>query len=165
METGNRLRVEDIIGRVNSRLEKFGMENNLKAKIRLSREKSHLLNLLLYILSKDEGFNKGRINLNISFAFPLSSGKFLGAGINLFRGNKIFEYPVAIHDDIVGGSTENTTMRINVILDFYLHKDEYKEERFRIHDLLEDLGFKTYDGSSYPYIEYPLNKEEYLLEE
>ena len=164
MVTVNRVRVEDMIREVNNRLDKFSLESGIKAKIRLSKEKNHLINLLLHILTKDEDFDKERFGLNIRFAFPLSSGKFLGTGFTLFSSKQICNRPVIVND-IEGGLIKNPTMWIVMLPNFYLFDDVNKEERFRIYSLLEDLGFNTQDYTFFPYIEYSLNKEEYLLEE
>jgi hypothetical protein len=160
----NRLRVEDMIKEVNDHLERFSLENNINSRIKLSKEKTHLVNLLLYILSQDEGFDKERFGLNIRFAFPLSSGKFLGTGFTLFSSKQIVNRPIIVND-IEGGPIKNPTMWIVMMPNFYLFSDANKAERFRIYDLLEDLGFNTQDYSFFPYIEYSLDKEEYLLEE
>ncbi len=164
MVTVNRLRAEDMIKEVNNRLEKFGVENNIKARIKLSKEKNHLVNLLLYILNKDEGFEKGWFGLNVRFAFPLSSGKFLGTEFILFSDKQTFGRPFIVND-IEGGPIKNPTMWIVALPNFYLFDDVNREERFRVYSLLEDLGFNTDDRMFYPYISYSLNEEEYLLEE
>jgi len=164
MEAVARLRVEDIIREVNDGLEKFSLESNIMAKIKLSKEKKHLLDLLLYILTKDEGFDKGRFGLNIRFAFPLSSGKFLGTGFTLFSNKQIVNRPVIVND-IEGGPIKNPTMWIVALPNFYIFDDANRKERFRIYSLLEDLGFNTHDYAFFPYIEYSLSGEEYLLEE
>jgi hypothetical protein len=164
METVKRFRAEDIVREVNEHLEKFSLENNVNARIRLSREKNHLIDLLLYILSKDEGFDKERFGLNIRFAFPLSSGKFLGTGLTLFSSKQVVNRPVIVND-IEGGLVKNPTMWIVMLPNFYLFDNANKAERFRIYSFLEDLGFNTQDYSFFPYIEYSLHREEYLLEE
>jgi hypothetical protein len=160
----NRFRVEDMIKEVNDHLDKFSLENGINARVKLNKEKNHLVNLLFYILSKDEGFDKERFGLNFRFAFPLSSGKFLGTGFTLFSSKQIVNRPIIVND-IEGGPIKNPTMWLVVLPNFYLFDDNNKAERFRIYDLLEDLGFNTQDYTFFPYIEYSLNKEEYLLEE
>jgi hypothetical protein len=164
MKVVNRLKVEDMTKEVNEHLKKFFLENNVNARIKLSKEKTHLVNLLLYILAKDEGFYKERFGVNIRFAFPLSSGKFLGTGFTLFSSKQIVNRPIIVND-IEGGPIKNPTMWIVMLPNFYLFDDANRVERFRIYDLLEDLGFNTQDHTFFPYIEYSLNEEEYLLEE
>jgi hypothetical protein len=160
----NKFRVEDMIREVNEHLEKFSLENNVNARIRLSKEKNHLVNLLFYIITKDEGFDKERFGLNIRFAFPLSSGKFLDTGFTLYSSKQIVNHPVIVND-IEGDPIKNPTLWIVVLPNFYLFDDANRAERFRIYDLLEDLGFNTQDYSFFPYIQYSLSKEEYFLEE
>ncbi len=164
MVTVNRLRVEDIIREVNGELEKFALEKGIKANVKLSREKKHLLDLLLYTLTRDEGFDKGRFGLNIRFAFPLSSESFLGTEFILFSDKQTFGRPFIVND-IEGGPVKNPTMWIVALPNFYLFDSANRQERFRIYSLLEDLGFNTDDRMFYPYISYSLNEEEYLLEE
>jgi hypothetical protein len=160
----NKFRVEDMIREVNEHLEKFSLENKVNARIRLSKEKNHLVNLLLYIFSRNDYFDKESFGLNIRFAFPLSSGKFLVTGFTLYAGKQIVNRPVIVND-IEGGPIKNPTMWVVALPNFYLFDDANKAERFRIYSLLEDLGFNTQDHTFFPYIKYPLNSEEYLLEE
>ena len=160
----NRLKVEDMIKKINEGLNKFSLENGINARIKLRKEKTHLINLLLRILTKDDGFDMERFGLNIRFAFPLSSGKFLGTGFTLFSSKQIVNRPFIVND-IEGGSIKNPAMWITALPNFYLFDDANRAERFRIYDLLEDLGFNTQDYPFFPYIQYSLNKEEYLLEE
>jgi hypothetical protein len=160
------VRAQDWLKEVNDRLQKFSLDSGsgVKALINLSREKKHLLDLLFYILTKDEGFDKGRFGIYVRFAFPLSSGKFLGTGFTLFSDRRIVDSPVIV-DVIEDGNITNPTMWIVALPNFYLFDDRNRAERFRIYDLLEDLGFDVQDISYYPYIKYTLNANEYLLEE
>jgi len=164
MKTVVRFRVEDMIKEINDGLKKFSDENNIKARLNLSKEKKHLLNLLLYILNKDEGFEKGRFGIYVRFAFPLVSGEFLGAGFTLYSDRYMIERPEIV-DEIEDGPIVRPTMWINALPGFQLLDDANKAERFRIYSFLEDLGFEIWDNRYFPYIKYALNDNEYLLEE
>jgi len=164
METVKRFRMEDMLKEVNGQLEKFSLENNVNARIRLSREKNHLVNLLFYIITKDEGFDKERFGIDVRFTFPISiTGECLVTGFILFSSKQNFYRPVIV-DDIESGPIINPKMLIVALPNFYLFDDANKAEKFRIYSFLEDLGFNTQDDTFYPYIEYSLSEEEYLLE-
>jgi hypothetical protein len=166
MKTMERVRAQDMVREINERLNRFSIDNDsgVRAQINLGREKKHLLDLLFYILTKDEGFKNGRFGIHVRFAFPLSSGKFLGTGVILYSDRRIVDRPVIV-EDIDGGPITNPTMWVVVLPDFNLYNDVYRSERFRIYDLLEELGFSGWDIGYYPFIMYSLNSEEYLLEE
>lgn len=158
------VRVEDFLKEVNNGLEKFGIENDIKAQLNLSKEKKHLMNLLFYILTRDEGFNKERFGIEVRFAFPLSSGEFLGTGFTVFSDKTTIERPNIV-DEIEDGPIVNPTMWINALPAFQLLDNANKAEKFRVYSLLEELGFEIWDSKYFPYIKYTLNDNEYLLEE
>jgi hypothetical protein len=164
MTNVNRPRVEDMIQEINEKLKDFSLESGIKTNIRISKEKTHLLNLLFYALSSDESFEKGRFSINVRFVFPLLSRKFLGVGFTLFSYKYIIDHP-AIVDDIEGGVIRSPKMFVVVLPIFGLFDNANKEEKFRIYGLLENLGFNVWDNTFYPYFDYSLDEREYLLEE
>jgi hypothetical protein len=161
-----RVRAQDWLKEVNDRLQKFSLDNDsgVKALINLSREKKHLLDLLFYIITRDEGFKHGRFGIYVRFAFPLVSGEFLGTGFTLYHDKHIIDHPEIV-DEIEDGPIFVPTMWINILPSFPLLNDANKEERFRIYSFLEDLGFDVWDNRYFPYIKYSLNDNEYLLGE
>jgi hypothetical protein len=160
-----RARVEDMIEEINKELRDFSLESGIKkAKLRLGKEKTHLLNLLFYALSNDESFEKGRFSIKVNFVFPLLSRKFLGVGFTLFSYKYIIDF-ASVDDVVEGGVIRSPKMFVIAVPIFGLFDNANKEEKFRIYGLLENLGFNVWDNTFYPYFDYSLDEGEYLLEE